>query len=753
MKNQLLFERPAADWHEALPLGNGRIGAMVYGGIGRETLALNEDSLWSGYPDRKANPQSREYLEKARELTAQKKYGQAMQVLNDAIQDTEDVQMYVPFGNLYIDMDGEKDDAAQVTDYRRVLKLETAAVEITYCHRGNPIKKECFISEPDQVLVYRISAGKPVTVRVHTGGGYLTGESSSWENGDSDRIFLSFGQCPGKNPFTVPASGSGKPVFSEIDREKGAAYAGGAKILCSDGTVRINGEELCCFDTTEMVLYYGIRSGFAGSDKHPYLSDPHPEKKVIADLNSVTDYNEIKKRHLAEYQSYYNRVELTLEEDAQSELMFHYGRYLLIAGSRPGTQPVNLQGIWNQELIPPWFSDYTININTEMNYWLTGPCNLHEMILPLVEMCEGMVEDGRITAQEFFHCKGSCGFHNTDIWRKTSPASGEATWGYWPMGLAWLCRNLYDEYLFDGDIEYLKRIQPILRENVRFCLEVLTETKKGLAFSPATSPENTFWDGKVRTAVGQYSENVNAIIRNLFRDYAECCEILGIENQEVQEVRETLPRIVPIAIGSRGEILEWNEELPEAEPCHRHLSHLYELHPGRGITKETPELFQAAKKSLELRGDEGTGWSLAWKLSMWARMQDGEHIEGFLPMLFRLTEAGAHHMTGGGVYANLFCAHPPFQIDGNFGFTAGVAEMLLQSHAGEIHILPALPPSWKQGHVSGLRARGGVQAEISWKEGEVQAVLTADRDMAVKVRIGQGACQEYRLKKGEGTFI
>lgn len=382
-----------------------------------------------------------------------------------------------------------------------------------------------------------------------------------------------------------------------------------------------------------------------------------------------------------------------------------------------------------------------------MNYWLTGACNLDEIAEPLVKLCEGMMENGRKTAQMCFDSEGVCACHNTDIWRKSTLAAGRAKWSYWPFGFAWLCRNLYEGYLFSGKKEYLQQIQPILRENVQFCIDGISKTEEGYAFIPATSPENEFISQGEKASVALYSENVNAIIRNLLRDYLECCEILEIQDEQNARIKDVYENMVPVKVGSRGQILEWNEELPESEEHHRHLSQLYELHPGRGIGKDTPELMEAARQSLLIRGDEGTGWSLAWKILMWARLKDGNHAWKMIQDLFRLVEPDKPGH--GGIYANLFCAHPPFQIDGNFGYTAGVAEMLLQSHENELHILPALPSDWKEGSICGLRARGGILVDISWSRQEVKAVLCSTTTQNVIVRFLNGSIENVMLEAGQ----
>lgn len=770
---KLYYDHPAENWHESLPLGNGRIGAMVYGGTKKEILALNEDTLWSGYPEKTQKKLPEGYLEKVRELTEKREYQKAMEYLEECFSSSEDVQMYVPFGNVYMEM---LDGTEEISDYHRELCLDTAEVRITYKNQGALVEKSCIVSQPAQVLVYKIRSEKAFSLKLYVEGGYAR------ESCCTDGILKTKGQCPGRVPFTVGEGGSEKavPVFPEEPEKQGMCYEGWGKIV-TDGKVNEAGNAVIVENAEEVTLYYGIRSSFAGFDRHPVIEGRCPEKLLKADFDCTgKSYEALRTEHLKEYQKYYKRVSFSLgEKDEYAEkdlrqrltdfqdhpedvglnaLLFQYGRYLLIAASRPGTQAANLQGIWNTELVPPWFSDYTININTEMNYWQTGPCNLEEMGEPLVRLCEEMAADGKETAMHYFGKEGVCSFHNTDLWRKTTPADGRVEWNFWPMGYAWLCRNLYDQYLFTEDRAYLERIYPVLKENVRFCVESVVGTAQGYAMSPATSPENDFLFGeekKEKLTVAQYTENENAIVRNLLRDYLEAGRILGIRDELTGQAEKIFEEMAAPAVGSNGQILEWNEDFEEADPHHRHLSQLYELHPGRGITEKTPELYEAARTSLLRRGDAGTGWSLAWKILMWARMKDGVHTGKLMNEILHLVEPkeSMNMANGGGVYANLFCAHPPYQIDGNFGYTAGVAEALLQSHDGVITILPALPEKWTKGEISGLKARGNITVSIRWENGKAEAWLSSDTEKKVTVRIGKGSEKEVLLKAGELCMI
>ncbi len=759
---KMVFHKPAELWTEGFPIGNGRLGAMVYGHPQREILKMNEDTLWSGCPETQQKGMTSDCVKQARELAAEGKYKQSMEVLEEALKEGFDTQMYQPFGNLILDFQGER----TITDYRRELDLDNAVVRVEYRNAGKRYEHTCFSSAPAQGIVYRIVAEEPFSLRIYGEEGFLTRQSFASDG------FKFYGQCPGRNGFTVGGTekGDAQDFINQMKLE-GILYEGWGRVTATGGEIKPDGDGLLCENVTELRIDFAVRSSFHGFQKHPVTEGLCSAELLQKDMELLQrPFKQILEEHQEEYRRYFSRVSLHLGESGKEEmdieervallhqgeedaslyaLMFDYGRYLLISSSRPGTQAANLQGIWNEDKIPAWFSAYTVNINLQMNYWMTGPCNLHELIDPMVVLNEELLESGKETAQQLFGCEGVACCHNTDIWRKTSPATGRAMWAYWPFGAAWMCRNLYDEYLFCQDEKYLARILPILKENVIFCEQMLTKTEKGYAVCPATSPENTFLMEQQSISVAYYTENVMAIIRNLFRDYIEACSILGVEEGFAGKIQEKLQEMVPIAIGKHGQIMEWNEDFEEQDEHHRHLSQLYELHPGRGIHQGTPALFKAARTSLLRRGDKGTGWSIAWKLLMWARMEDGEHIASLMKHMFNPVPADEkHHAHPGGVYPNLLSAHPPFQIDGNLGFTAGIAEMLLQSHQDEIVLLPAILPEWKTGEVRGLIARGGIRVDIAWTDNYVKYTLVSFKDQNVKVRVKGQEAQYIHLTKG-----
>ena len=815
---ELYFKNSAKCWLEGFPLGNGRIGAVIHGTPDHEVLQLNEDTLWSGSPYSGQTGLSPEVVKQAGELAMAGKYEEAQKVIEEKLEESEDVQVYLPFGDLHLDFVDEHGTSLRsditITDYERHLDLERAVASARYVRNGAEFTRSCFISAPAQGLVYQIKSSQPFSLLVHCDGTFIR------EKIYEENRFTLTGICPGRSGFKVIKEN--KPehfLFPEEPELQGVHFVGKGFVTTEGGTVTGTSEGILLEHVTAVEIRMAIRTSFRGFDKaYPeQYSDAEIRDMLAADLEKLSrPFEKLQREHVEEYRSFYGRTSLRLwDDDKQTRvndnredtieqnndspktsdghfqnenavkeqwfdktrlerlgtrvnhcdlrerlaafqagasdpelyaILFAFGKYLLISSSRPGTQAANLQGIWSNDIIPPWFGDFTVNINTEMNYWMTGPLNLAQMQEPLVNLCKALVKNGQKTARELFNCEGTACFHNTDIWGKTSPATGKAVWSFWPFGEAWLCRNLFDQYLFTEDKEYLKEIMPILEENVRFCLAQLQETDQGLAICPATSPENLFYED---CSVAKYSENTLAIVRNLFRDYVKGCEVLGLQNQIVCDVLEALERMVPTAVGSKGQILEWNQEFPEQDVHHRHVSHLYELHPGCGITPQTPELYKAVRKSLELRGDEGTGWSLAWKVLMWARMEDGAHVEKIMRNLFYVVDPTEEMgIRRGGIYPNLFCAHPPFQIDGNLGYSAAVAEILVQSQGEELVLLPALPPSWRNGEATGFIARGNIRVDLKWEGKNVTYTLTPAHDTTLRLRVGKGGVRGYSLRGG-----
>lgn len=768
-RERLWYTRPAARWEEALPVGNGRLGAMVFGRLGQERLQLNEDTLWAGAPYTPHNPEALAALPEVRRLIAEGRFTEARDLASAKMMAKPLWQMaYGTLGDVLLNFVGAEAPSA----YERELDLGTAVTSVGYETKAGRYQRETFVSAPDQVVVAHMKATRgtiefdlsysgPRQVQ-YTAANYQGAATELVPDQAVDWGFReAFGESRG---VTIVVDGPDALLITGTneagpDVVAGLTFAVRLKLV-TDGDVTVSDAGLTLRNARSATLLIAAATSFVSYKDTS--GDPVVAVRATTARAAAKSYAYLRRDHITDYRALYDRFQIDLggsddkptderiataetsDDPGLAALYLQFGRYLLISSSRPGTQPANLQGIWNEGVNPPWGSKYTININTQMNYWSADPAGLGACVEPLLRMVEDLSVTGAVTARAMYNARGWVTHHNTDLWRATAPIDGP-DWGLWPCGGAWLCNSLWDHYDYSRADGVLERLYPLMKGAAQFFQDTLIEDPKGrgLITSPSVSPENQHPFG---SAVCAGPAMDRQIVRDLFAHTITAGRQLGRDADWLSEIEAVRARLAPDRIGESGQLQEWLEDWDGAapEPHHRHVSHLYGVYPSSQINvRDTPELAQAARVTLKQRGDLATGWGTAWRLCLWARLGDGEHAHGILKALMGPTRT----------YPNMFDAHPPFQIDGNFGGAAGIMEMLVQSYGGEVALLPALPKAWPSGSVKGIRARGSVSIDMTWRDAKPSRVsLYAERDISTRLSFG-GAGTDVQLKAFEALVF